>query len=53
MDITPCGAVKQPPTKEKNLKTLSPRKDYVSLTWTFHEKSRRRDGSVTVRSIAE
>ena len=22
-------------------------------SWTFHEKSRRRDGSVTVRSIAE
>jgi hypothetical protein len=32
MDITPCGAVKQPPTKAKSLKTLSPRKDYVSLT---------------------
>jgi hypothetical protein len=32
MDITPCGEAKQPPTKEKNLKTFSPRKDYVSLT---------------------
>ena len=32
MDITPCGVVKQPPTKAKHLKTFSPRKDYVSLT---------------------
>ena len=32
IDITPCGVVKQPPTKAKNLKTVSPRKDYVSLT---------------------
>jgi hypothetical protein len=32
MDITPCGVVKQPPTKAKHVKTLSPRKDYVSLT---------------------
>ena len=32
MDITPCEEAKQPPTKENNLKTFSPRKDYVSLT---------------------
>jgi hypothetical protein len=29
MDIAPGGVVKQPPTKAKNLKTFSPRKDYV------------------------
>ena len=32
MDITPCGVAKQQPTKAKNLKIFSPRRDYVSLT---------------------
>jgi hypothetical protein len=30
-----------------------PGKPWFNDEWTFHEKSRRRDGSVTVRSIAE